>query len=539
MMKLLKYVNFLLIAVLSLVLFGCDGHSDDPTLPPSADGLEQNLDYNEDGTFNEDYIDNVTLNVWSVIGAPDKTTWENLIREFNIEYDGKIKVNLISHGHEVFYTSLENTKVNNPDEFPDVVIMHNEKTIQYAADGYFYAVDDLIDAVKIDYSFDQVYDNIERTTIHEGKHYGIPMDAHGYLTNIRQDIIKKNELGFDNNTRFVQQTYAEYQTLLEGLYAKAQDGSLWVRNIASENDHSWYKIGEGNNKLVAERVVTKENFSPAFMFNPENEILTALYVNGGSLLDASGKVNFHNNTLFQKYLTDIVNRFNSGLYGDAGGGVKDFVFPQGKTVMFSEGPWWVANSYDGLWNNSELTKAGEKGVTAEDAADPVYSHPYVVSRATWLAQEGAPAENANKWYGNGHVITYTNKIKDLEKAAAALVFAKWVTQGKDGNGDYNLAKWANAGHLPAWKNVYDSDSYRAIAANNMTLQALGDPANIISLESTKYATYLTTGVVGAVGDVHAQLLDANAGGCNAAQALEILRSKASLTQETIDMMSWF
>ena len=533
-MKLLKLTNLVLFVALAFALIGCGSKENPPanTEPPKADDLIQNLEFNEDGSFNVDYLENVQLNVWSVIGNPDKTAWINLINEFNIQYSGIIQINLISQPHESYYNSLDNTYVNNYADFPDMCIMHNEKNVEYASKGYFYALDELIEATKIDYSFDNAYENIIRTTIYNGKHYGVPIDAHGYLTNIRQDIIKKNELGFENNTRFIPQNYTEYQTLLEGLKEKADDGSLWVRNIATEQDHSWYKISEGNPNLKDDVVVTQENFAPAFFFLPESEILTSLYVNGGTLLDENGSVNFHNNTAFVKFLTDMIDRKNAGLYGDPG--TKDFVFPFGKTVMFPEGPWWVANSYDGLWNNKQLKEAGKLGVTEEDANDPIYSEPYTVSRARWFAQEGAPAELANKWYGNGHVITLTNKIKDMQKVAGALVFAQWLTQGKARDGVYNLAKWSAAGHLPAWRNVYESEGYKNIAKDSMTLKALGDPADIIALESTEFATLLTTGIVGASGDVHAALLDVN--GCTHEQARQILLEKANLTQETIDMI---
>lgn len=521
MMKLLKYVNFLLIAVLSLVLFGCDGHSDDSNLPPSADGLEQNLDYNEDGTFNEDYIDNVTLNVWSVIGAPDKTTWENLIREFNIEYDGKIKVNLISHGHEVFYTSLENTKVNNPDEFPDVVIMHNEKTIQYAADGYFYAVDDLIDAVKIDYSFDQVYDNIERTTIHEGKHYGIPMDAHGYLTNIRQDIIKKNELGFDGNTRFIPESKAEYETLLQGLRDKADAGELWTRDINKGANHEWKKANASS-------------FYPSFMQSTDPDGLSALYANGGSLLDETQTtVKYNQNEGFMTYVTDQVARFNNRLMGD---GTATAMFGVGNTVMFSEGPWYVSQQFDGMYNNSELTRTG-LGVTAEDAADPVYSRPYVASHPKdwWTLEENMDLDTAGKWYGNGHSISITRECKSLKKIAAALVFAHWYTQELDVNGEkHNLTTWCSSGHVPAWKNVYESEDYKAEYADNMTLRALGDPADIMAMEGLVYETTVFNSLTGAISSAQTEI---KGGKSTIESVTKIVNDTASSLQQMLEMMN--
>ena len=93
-------------------------------------------------------------------------------------------------------------------------------------------------------------------------------------------------------------------------------------------------------------------------------------------------------------------------------------------------------------------------------------------------------ENNNKWYGNGHAISFTTKVKSLKKMAACLEFARWYTQGADYNDDNknNLTTWCSSGHIPAWKNIYESEHYKTELADNMTLRALGDPADIIAME---------------------------------------------------------
>ncbi len=531
--NLLKILSLLMIvslmgATLMGTLVGCTGNENTP-----SDPIVDDLPLGDDGKFDVTLLENVQLNLWSVIGQPDQEILLNMVKEFNKEYAGMIEIKVTSVGHYDYYNALDSTYANDYANFPDICLMHNEKNIEYALKGYFYPLDDLIAKTGVGINFANAYDNIEKTTIHEGKHYGIPVDAHGYLTQIRQDIIKKNGLGFDGNTRFVPQSYEEYQTLLEGLRNLADSGELWVRNINLDQDHSWYKLKDGNSKLDSAAQATMKNFYPAFFHSQESDNLTALYVNGGSLLDASGKVNFQNNAGLVQYVTDHVERYNAGLYGDAGN--KEAAFPTGQVVMFSEGPWMVANTYDIWWNNKQLSTAGKLGVTAEDAADPVYANPYAVARPYYMATEDAPAETASKWYGNGHVVTVTKKVTSMQKIAAALVFAEWLTQGQDEDGNYNLTKWCKAGHLPAWKNVYESDSYKAVAENSITLTAMGDPEEIIALESTKYATTLIAGLTTAVGDVQAQLLSAD--GCTVELALQKFYATASSTQEAINLLN--
>lgn len=531
-MKLKRVLCLLLAAAFLLAGAGC-GKDPQPSDPDTLSSIVDDLPRDENGEFTVDYLENVQLNMWSVIGQPDQDTLLDLVKEFNKEFAGMIEIKVTSVGHYDYYNALDSTYANDYGNFPDMCFMHNEKNIEYALKDYFYSLDELIEATGVDIDFDNVYDNIEKTTIYEGKHYGIPVDAHGYLTQIRQDIIKKNGLGFDNNTRFVPQSYAEYQTLLEGLRALADSGELWVRNINLDQDHSWYQLKAGNSKLDAAAVVTVKNFYPSFFHSQESDNLTALYVNGGTLVDDSGKVAFHKNEGFTKYVTDLVERYNAGLYGDAGN--KEAAFATGQIVMFSEGPWMVANTYDLWWNNKQLSTAGALGVTAEDAADPVYQNPYAVARPYYMAANGAPAETASKWYGNGHVITLTKKITSMQKAAAALIFAQWLTQGQNDDGMYNMTTWCKAGHLPAWKNVYESDAYQAAQEKSITLQAMGDPAQIIALESSKFATTLISGLTTAVGNVSAQLLSVD--GCTVDKAKKALEDVAASTQEALNLLN--
>ena len=194
----------------------------------------------------------------------------------------------------------------------------------------------------------------------------------------------------------------------------------------------------------------------------------------------------------------------------------------------------VANTYDIWWNNNQLSTAGKLGVTEEDASDPVYANPYAVARPYYMAADSAPTETASKWYGNGHVITLTKKITSMQKAAAALIFAEWLTQGQNEDGNYNLIDWCKSGHVPAWKNVYESDAYKEAESKSITLQAMGDPEQIIALESSQYATTLISGLTTAVGNVSAQLLSVD--GCTVDKAKQTLNEIAASTQEALNLL---
>ena len=69
---------------------------------------------------------------------------------------------------------------------------------------------------------------------------------------------------------------------------------------------------------------------------------------------------------------------------------------------------------------------------------------------------------------------------------------------------------------------------------SMTLKALGNPEDIIALESSKYASELISGVIRSVGDVHG-LLESNQG-CTVDKAKGILNEVAASTQNSLDLI---
>jgi len=536
-----KLLTSLLVLSAAFTLAGCNGGSGSGTggqptggtkNPTQTQGgsteklfdistLKDDIVLDEEGKplFEEE----VRLSVWSVIGDPDQVVFRKMVDKFNDEYLGQIYLDVTYVGHFDYYNALDSTYQTDFEEsFPDVCFMHNEKTIEYAYKEYFYPLDELYAKTGVEFDFTQAYDNIARTTIYRDHRFGIPVDAHGFITQFRQDIIKKNGLGFDNNTRFIPESRAEYQQLLEALRAKADAGELLIRNINKGSDHSWVKAN-------------KDLFYPSFTQSTDPDGLSALYVNGGTLSnEAQDLVTFHQNPGFQTYLKDQVSRFNSKLVGESGSNTE--MFGAGNCVMFAEGPWWVSQTYSLNWNNNELKKAGEKGVSEEDATDPVYNTPYVASRPLgwWTTDENAASENANKWYGNGHVVTLTRHIESMQKAAAALTFAKWYTQSVDENGDFNLVTWCASGHVPAWKNVYESEKYNNVLKTNITLQALGNPADIMALEGLEYASTLISGIASSCSNVIAEYT--KQGGCTPDDVAAVLNKVAEDTQATLDLL---
>jgi len=477
------------VAGLALSLAGCGGGGNAPSPTDKDPEFEGELDYDDEGNI---LFDDVEFSLMSIIGDPDKKILENLVGKFNDEYLGQIHINLTSSAHAEYYPTLETMWKNDFESFPDLCLMHNEKTATYANKGYLFPLrDTTLQSLGCDLDFTQVYENIDRVTKFNDVRYAIPIDAHGFLTNFRADIILKNGLGFDDNTRAIPQSRAEYQALLKNLKDKAAAGQLLIRDINKGADHAW-KLAD-------------TNWAPSCYQSTDPDGLSALYANGGSMTSADGRtITFQNNQGYLTYIYDQIANYNKGYYTN---GTNTEYFPAGNVAMFNEGPWWASQTYGPAFNNSDLTSVNDELHVTQDDVDN-YSVPYVPAHPDgwWALDESSP--NAHKWYGNGHIFGLTKHVTDVNVAAACMEFINWYIAGKsvrklagENTDVYNLAYWATAGHIPAWKNVYNSNEYEVYKSTNLTLQALGDPQNIIAMDPHPYETTVFDAVAMCIGSL--------------------------------------
>ncbi len=514
--KLFKKGLPLVLSAMCVGLMSCGGGDFDDTLINDV-----TKDENGKVVFTEE----VELKMWSIIGAPDNTKFREIVNRFNDDYSGYINIEVVEQGHFTYYSALENVWDYDFKSAPDICLMHNEKTTQYAALDYLRPINDKLweDAGVESLDFNNVYSNIDRVTIYNGTRYAVPIDAHGFLTHIRQDIIKKNNLGFDNNTRFVPASRAEYQQLLESLRAKADAGTLLIRDINRGADHSW-------------KTASSTSFYPSFHQSTDPDGLGALYANGGSLVSEDQKtITYQNNEGFLTYCTDQARRAEKRLVGESTTNVA--MFGAGTTVMFTEGPWQTSGIYEAQWNNTELRKEGN-GVSKEDAEDPVISYPLAAAHPNswWTLEENMNTDLGSKWYGNGHALSITKHCTSMQKVAAALTFLKYYIEGKyesKGKEVYNLTQWCSAGHIPAWKNVYESDDYKELLTTNKTLAALGDPKDIIAMETVVYESVVFDSLSSTVSSIQTAYKN---GIISDEEAIKIVTDAAAASQATLNLM---
>ena len=87
---------------LALCACGKNNGNNNEEMPAIIDDLERD----ENGKFDVNLLDNVQLNLWSVIGQPDQVVLENQVKEFNKQFAGLIEIKLKSVGHYDYYNAL-------------------------------------------------------------------------------------------------------------------------------------------------------------------------------------------------------------------------------------------------------------------------------------------------------------------------------------------------------------------------------------------------------------------------------------------------
>ena len=97
MKKFIKIISLLVVVsmmslTLMLSLVGCNNNNNKQTDEGNnVDSIVDDLPLDADGKFDVTLLENVQLNMWSVIGQPDQEILLNLIKEFNKEYFKEIK----------------------------------------------------------------------------------------------------------------------------------------------------------------------------------------------------------------------------------------------------------------------------------------------------------------------------------------------------------------------------------------------------------------------------------------------------------------
>lgn len=469
--KLLCTVACLCTAVLPMgMLTACN--NDRPT-----DNVVQDVKFDEYGKpiFTDEDGKGITLNVLSVIGAPDNTYLNIVNKAFNDTNKANgLVANISSVDTFLFYSSIANTINTDPKNAPDVIILHSERLTYMVDQNILVPFDDVYQQLGENNTFsaDNYLDNVISECYAKGRNdtktqlYGVPLDVHSGVWFVRKDIVEKNGLTMPTNK-------AEFESVCAALMAKKEDGTLLVRDLTTIKS----QIDALPNKFDTEAIEkirndawhtvdSKTDFFPVEMSASDNIESgwipqTAILQNGGKLANADGTPAWKDSTGLEHTL-EMIHEWDGKYIGANRSAETMWLnFGTGNAIFALEGPWFMEsklNEYETYLGEGSMGLLSLSGLYADDAT----------------------SANANLIYGVGHAIciTKTKANESMTRRLAAALYAQYITE--------NSAKYTAGGHLPASKKVLNSDEYKNSTAYNRYLKYMGKPEDYVMLGNTKY-----------------------------------------------------
>lgn len=437
----------LLALVLSLVtavcLFAACGPKGDSAKESSS--IKSDIEFDQ---FGDPIFNNVNLNVWSVIGAPDNE-YLNLVNEmFNSYYRSNgIQATITSIETSLFYTQLANTITTDPANAPDVVIFHSERLTYLVDNNLLLSIDECLSYINRTFKSENYFVNVLEECRVDNSLYGVPLDVHSGLWFVREDILTKNGLAKPT-------TKAEFEAVCEALMQKKANGTLWTRAMDRNNSANteWRQIGAESDFFPVE-MSAADNIESGWI--PQ----TAVVQNGEPLVNDKGEPAWNNSNGLKTTLEMIdswegkyigENRDHNTLWSN---------LASGNAVFGMEGPWWAEgrlNEYDAVLGEGALTVMGLSGLYANDAN----------------------SASKNKVYGVGHCFSVVKTVKSAQTRAAAALYAEYMTE--------NAIKYMAGGHLPACKAIQNNPEYTSSRAYNRYLKYMGNPEDFVMLGNTPH-----------------------------------------------------
>lgn len=422
-------------------------------------------------------FDNVELKVWSVIGDPDNVYLDKVNKAFNDYYaEEGIHATVTSIAESDFYTQLANTINTDPDNAPDIAILHSERLNRLAADKVFIPMDEYLNDPVVNFDASNYLSNVISECYYENQLYGVPLDVHAGVWYVREDILAKN--GLSKPT-----CLSEFVRVCNELVKKYDEGTLWHRAMdkTDSTKTQWTQAKDLGDHYYP--VVMSEGGGIEQGWIPQ----TAVFQNGGQLTTENGRPAWNTDGLkevlemFRNWQTGEGNFKGTSYAGAfvAENGSAETVWSDlssGKAVFSCEGPWWIESRL----NEYESVLGG-----LQDENGDVYQ-PLGIMNMSKLYAMDENAEYANKIYGVGHCFATTKVVTSKTKRIACALYSKYMTE--------NAVDYTQGGHLPACRTILNSKEYTSKSWYTRYLSEFGDPENFVMLGKTKYYSAVYEGL---------------------------------------------
>lgn len=455
-MKRKSLIHLMILASL-LGMVGCGKPSEKPT-EMQGDG-----DIIRDENGNVVY-QNVTLKMWSVTTGDDASTQDDIVSEFNRLYDGMIQVQVEHHSRYELEQLLNTTMQFDKKNAPDLMFNHGSRAAEYNARGWIIPCEAYFDKANVLFDKTDFSESLLNAVTLDNTIYGMPIDCHSAMMEIRTDILEKNNLSLPTN-------YEELVDVCDRAASLAANNNLWIRGENSDG----YASTEWRRASTAE-AYTAFPISYGDMWVHEFFGYTALVQNGGSIVDTAtglpawySKETDNGLQLVRDWIMPSTTSKNrSAMSKDYGStyDVGDAPFRSGNAIFKLNGPWAYQKDREDF--DSILGKDnGRKNITTR-------------SLSGMIASDKTKAY-ASKVKGEGHAIMMLDTITSMTKACAATVFMDYMAY----NGGVT---WAKRGHIPAAQSVFQSSAYQQDSAYEEYIKYWGTPNDYVVVEPTEYYT---------------------------------------------------
>lgn len=245
----------------------------------------------------------VEIEYWNVFTGPDGKGMQNLVEQFNKEFDGKIKVTVQSLPAGEYYDKIVTAVASG--NAPEVGIMHVDNVKKFAAKGILQPLDDDLKALGI--KGENYLTPAWVGGQYQGHQYSVPLDVHPLALYYNIDLL--NKAGFKEPP-------------------KTPDEFIAMAKAATKDGNWGYMLPVGW---------------------PSSQIFdAALYQNGGTLYSADGQKPVYNSAEGVKamqWLKDLVYKEKvSPENVPVDGGVT--AFRQGKLLFTIDGIWMMQGFKD-------------------------------------------------------------------------------------------------------------------------------------------------------------------------------------------------
>ena len=422
-MKKIKSVIALTLAALTCGTFafaaGCNSN-------PHSNETTGELQFDEQGKV---VFEDVNIKLATVVAGTDSAVFKQLVDRFNSAYEGKIYIESDSTAQGVYETQIAN-RISNNANAPDLLMSHGKYHKNFADKRLIRPFNNVMELSGIEINFSDYseglmqYRNLGAT---DGSVYSIAADA-------QSTIVVYNK-----------------QQMAEIGYTKAPSNRAELLDACAK-----YKAKYDKTPIAwADADNSTGNFQ-------EYTLGTAILQNGGSIANAEGRCDWHENETNRAAVQNAIKAYRE-LY-DNGYAVRNYAknkciedFVNGNSLFYFLAPWELSglvSNYASEYNKNHLNP--EDHITEQQVIDEYVGG---ASLSGWFAMgDNANKAYANYIYGDSHCFAMSRTVKDITKQAAILEFINWFTTSGS-----VAAKWAEAGHISSCKSAVASSEYKSNA----------------------------------------------------------------------------